>query len=223
MGGFAGPAKSMSCHLGRVALVCILLLPAGCGPSQRDLEVTVETYIQAVKELDAAALEQVSAVPMALEEAPEGAPAGDRRMLLEARLEQRFHDYQAQQAAGYLLFARDGFLLLRGLGLGRGAYYETVSVQGAGEGRAVLIQEVRLAYRSIDLSRLPRGTTIYLMGLPVGKIYSPVIGTGEPAARQLLERLWLRWDLVREDGMWKVAGVAPDPREPESYADTTRF
>jgi hypothetical protein len=61
------------------------------------------------------------------------------------------------------------------------------------------------------------------MGMPVGKIYSPVIGAGEPAARRLLERIWLRWDLVRENGMWKVAGVAPDPREPESYADTTRF
>jgi hypothetical protein len=203
--------------------MCGLLLPAGCGPSRRDLEVAVETYIQAVQELDAARLEQVSAVPMAREEALEGAPAENRQMLLEARLEQRFHDYQAQQAAGYLLFARDGFLLIRGLGLGQGAYYETVSVEGAGKDRAILVQEVRLAYRSIDLSRLPRGTTIYLMGMPVGKIYSPVIGAGEPAARRLLERIWLRWDLVRENGMWKVAGVAPDPREPESYADTTRF
>lgn len=217
------PWRQAGNRLGALALIFGLLVPAACGPSRRDLEAAVEIYIQAVQELDATRLAAVSAVPMAMEGEPEDAPAGNRLELLEARLEQRFHDYQAQREAGFLLFAPDGFLLIRGLSLGRGAYYETVSVKGAGEGRALLIQEVRLAYRSINLSHLPRGTTIYLMGLPMGKIYSPVIGAGEPAARRLLERVWLGWTLVREDGTWKVAGVSPAAREPESYADTTRY
>jgi hypothetical protein len=217
------PPRSAGSRLGALALIFGLLAPVACGPSRGDLEAAVEAYVQAVQELDAPRLMEVSAVPMAMEGALPDAPAGDRLTLLERRLEQRFHDYEAQRAAGYFLFAPDGFLLIRGLGLGRGAYYETVSVERTGKGRALLISEVRLAYRSINLSRLPRGTTIYLMGLPMGKIYSPVIGAGDPAARQLLERVWLGWDMVREDGNWKVAGVSPAAREPESYADTTRF
>ena len=114
-------------------------------------------------------------------------------------------------------------VLIRALNLGRGTYYETVAVSHPEAGRAVLTQEVRLSYRAINLSSLPAGTTIYLLGLPPGKVYHPVIGQRVPAARQLMEKAWLRWDLVQVDGHWLVKNVGFDERPPTYYDDTTRF
>jgi hypothetical protein len=201
----------------------VVSLPTPCCSSGSELERVIDRYIRAVQNLDAPRLAEVSAVPMAVAgESGDGAP--DQRLrLLEIRLDQRFKAHLAQRDAGHLEFEPDGLILIQALGLGRGTYYETVTTRRTGSGRAEVIQEVRLAYGSIDLSRLPRGTTIYLMGMPLGKVYHPVLGMGEPAVRQLLERIWLRWDLVRVEGGWRVAGLAVADRPPEIYDDTTRY
>ena len=139
-------------------------------------------------------------------------------------VEARYSTYEKGKDEGRLDFHADGVVLTRALNLGRGAYYETVSIGFPAEGTAVLVQEVRLAYRSIDIFSLPVGTTIYLLGEPLGTIYNPVIGEETPALRRLLERVWLRWSLQRVDDRWLVMSVEPDPeRPPDSYVDTTRF
>ncbi|MCZ6601095.1 MAG: hypothetical protein O7A07_09645 [Acidobacteria bacterium] len=208
------------------AVLCVVLgvsLATVCCSSRSEMDQVIDRYIRAVQNLDAPRLAEVSAVPMAVEGEPGDRSPDQRLQLLETRLDQRFKAHLEQRDSGHFEFEPDGLILIQALGLGRGTYYETVTSRRTGPGRVELIQEVRLAYGSIDLSRLPRGTTIYLMGMPLGKVYHPVLGAGEAAARQLLERIWLRWDLVRGQGGWRVAGLTVADRPPEIYNDTTRY
>ena len=133
------------------------------------MDQVIDRYIRAVQNLDAPRLAEVSAVPMAVEGEPGDRSPDQRLQLLETRLDQRFKAHREQRDSGHLEFEPDGLILIQALGLGRGTYYETVTSRRTGPGRVELIQEVRLAYGSIDLSRLPRGTTIYLMGMPLGR------------------------------------------------------
>lgn len=204
------------------ALLVVILATVGCS-SRGAMDQVIDRYIRAVQNLDAARLGDVSAVPMAVAgESGERTP-DQRRQLLETRLDERFRAHLEQRDAGYLVFERDGLILIQALGLGRGTYYETVTARRTGTGRMEVIQEVRLAYRSIDLSRLPRGTTIYLLGMPPGKVYHPVLGAGKAGVRRLLERIWLHWDMVRGQSGWQVAAVRVADRPPEVYDDTTRY
>ncbi len=204
------------------AVLALSLVTMSCS-SRSEMGQVIDRYIRATQNLDAPRLAEVSAVPLAMEGDTGDRTPEQRLQLLETRLDERFRAHQEQRDAGWLVFERDGLILIQALGLGRGTYYETVTARRTGSGRAEVIQEVRLAYGSIDLSRLPRGTTIYLMGMPLGKIYHPVLGAGEAAVRHLLERIWLRWDLVRGQEGWRVAGVTVAGRPPEVYDDTTRY
>jgi hypothetical protein len=204
------------------ALLSVLLL-AACGGPRPDLEETVDRYILAVQERDTERLISLGAgIFQALRDAPEEKRAG-LRAAYEEMLDSRHEAYATGRDEGWLEFTPDGVVLIRALNLGRGTYYETTATEETGPGRARLIQEVRLAYRAIDLSTLPAGTTIYLLGLPLGTVYRPVIGGREPAVRQVLERIWLRWELVFLEGAWRVEKVEPDPRPPWSYTDSTRY
>jgi len=215
--GWAAESAALLCTVLGISLATI-----GCS-SQGEMDRVIERYIRSVQNLDAPRLAEVSAVPMAVEGDSEDRAADRRVQLLETRLDQRFRAHQVQRDTGRLEFEADGLILIQALGLGRGTYYETVTTRRTGPGRWEVIQEVRLAYGSIDLSRLPRGTTIYLMGMPLGKVYRPVLGAEKAAVRRLLERIWLRWDLVHGQEGWRVSGVTVADRPPVVYNDTTRY
>ena len=200
-----------------------VLFLAACGSPRPEIEEVVDRYILAVQERDTERLISSSAgIFQALRDASEEEQAG-LRAAYEEMLDGRYEAYRTGRDAGRLEFTPDGVVLIRALNLGRGTYYETTATEEPDPGRARLIQEVRLAYRAINLSSLPAGTTIYLLGLPLGTVYQPVIGNREPAVRQVLERIWLRWDLVFLEGGWRVEQVGPDPRPPWSYTDSTRY
>ncbi|MFQ5669019.1 MAG: hypothetical protein ACE5HD_00710 [Acidobacteriota bacterium] len=202
----------------------LVLLLVACEEQPAEIRSVVDEYIRAVQERDHDRLADLSG-PLALR--LEAAPAGEREAIRAdylRLLDRRQAAYLQDRETGRLSFHADGVVLVRALNLGRGVYYQTVEERFPEPGRAVLIQEVRLAYRFIDLSRLPPGTTIYLLGMPLGRIYRPVIGGDRPAARRLLDTVWIRWNLVKVDGRWRVESVGWDAdRPPVHYADTTRY
>lgn len=182
------------------------------------------SYLRAVQERDTVTLLDLAAAYV-LEQ--RDTPEPDQEALqrrYEAMVDARYEGWMADRDEGRLQLDPDGIALIRALKLGRGAYYETVASGRTSPERAFLVHEVRLAYRSIDLSGLPAGTTIYLLGAPLGTVHHPVIGKHEPAGRRLLDRLWIRWDLVQVDDRWLVESVGADPdRPPLTYDDTTRY
>ncbi|MFQ5768262.1 MAG: hypothetical protein ACE5ID_09810 [Acidobacteriota bacterium] len=202
----------------------LMILPAtGCRPEKRAMEKVVDDYIHAIQERDDERLLALYA-PMAraLAAAPQAERASLRKRLLAA-IDARHAAYLTGREEGHLPLKDDGIVLVRALRLGRGTYYENVEAAVSGADRAYLVQEVRLAYRSMPLQNLPVGTTIYLLGEPLGTVYHPVIGRRRKAVRRLLERVWVRWSLIRAEGEWLVQAVGPDQRPPLSYTDTTRF
>ncbi|MFQ5720597.1 MAG: hypothetical protein ACE5IK_13735 [Acidobacteriota bacterium] len=222
-----GPHASPSAVtvLGSTLGLLLAVHVAGCAPAAGEVSRTVQRYVQAVAQRDADTLMELYApLAAALAAAPDDAVRDVLRREFRAFLDDQYAAYRRDRDLGKLTFSPEGVVLLRGLNVGRGAYTEVVETRFPGRDEAVLIQEVRLAYRSIDVDGLPPGTTIYLMGDPPGTIYNPVIGDRAPAARRLLERLWLRWTLTRGQGVWRVADVRPDPdRPPDVYLDTRRF
>lgn len=209
---------------GFVLLAAAFLSPGACTAPSPEVQRTVDRYILAMAHRDMEQLLDLYAPLLERLAAEPAARHAEIRGRFRQYAEARYAAYEAGKDEGHLEFQPVGIVLARALNLGRGAYYETIDVQFPDADRAVLIQEVRLAYRSIDTASLPRGTTIYLMGEPLGTIYNPVIGARQPAARRLLEKVWLRWSLVKRDGRWRVVQVEPDPaRPPESYVDTRQL
>jgi hypothetical protein len=200
----------------------LALATCACGGQGQAVADAVEDYIHAVAERDARRLTELSAgITRALAAAP-----GEEQALqaaFSALLDARHAAYLQGRDAGHLELDPDGIVLIRALNLGRGTYYEPVEISFQGADQARLVMEVRLAYRSINVSSLPSGTVIYLLGAPLGTVYHPELGAREPAARRLLETLWLGWDLARIDGRWRIAAVVPDARPPRTYSDTTRY
>ncbi len=201
----------------------LALAALACGGPRPVVVQTVEAYIHAVQERNADRLMDLSA---GMWRALSQAPPDERETLRQAYrvlLDGRHAAYLQGRDAGRLEFEPDGIVLIRALNLGRGTYYEPVEVEFPEPGRARVVLEVRLAYRSIDVSTLPAGTVIYLLGMPLGAVYHPEIGAREPAARELLEMVWMGWDLSLLDGRWRVERVVPDARPPATTRDTTRF
>lgn len=188
------------------ALCALLVLSAACGPGQRSATEAIEPFLSAVQEenLDALACRMAGAA---------GTPRSDFAAWAAARLEA----YREGRDAGRVDVGEDGIVAVKLLGLGRGTYFELHDARRVGSNGLRVRMDLRLGYQAMDLSGFSPGTTFYLCGVPVGRVYAirKPAGQGEESV-EVLDRISLEWTLVheQEDGRgcparWAVATVAP--------------
>jgi hypothetical protein len=183
-----------------------VLLLCGCPEVEWNTRRTVERYLDAVQASDIVTLARYSAEYEDAARGLEGPPAQEAYERFASRVRSRLESYEQAKRSGRLEPAPDGIALARGLGLGRGAFYQIRRVEVDG-GRARLRLEVNLGYDHIPFERFPEGTRIYLMGLPVGTLLSRVRGEGVGERVEVLGRLEIDCVLER----------APAPDHPTGW------
>ena len=109
-----------------------------------------------------------------------------------------------------------GLALVKLFALGRGTFFSNRASRSTGRDVYVVESEVRFGYAHVDLSGFSPGTTFYICGKPVGRVWPIRVpaGAGEVTV-DALTSVRLEWTLVRArptaacPGGWTVAGVSP--------------
>ncbi|ANM31928.1 hypothetical protein ABI59_23730 [Acidobacteria bacterium Mor1] len=174
-----------------------MLLAAGCGPGEEDAADGVHAYIKAVQDGNFSALRCALA----------GAAAeGSDPAAFEAWARDLYLQYETGRDQGGVAFDEEGLLLVKTFALGKGTFYSVLQSESSAETLTVDTL-VRFGYTQIDYSALSPGTTFYLAGWPPGRIRAMrVPGRADTLRAEVLERIVVRWTLVREP----AAGGCPE-------------
>ena len=197
------------------AAATLALLAAGCGTGQYEIRRSLEEYLHAVQGADPAKLAPYSAEYADLARAAQQGAAAPALETFTRLTELRLAAYEAAKVSGTLELGPDGIGLIKGLGMGRGVFYQIRDTEIAGE-RASLRLEVNLGYGFHPFESYPEGTTIYLMGMPVGRFLGPVRGTEAGKKLDVLGGLELVCALERDPDAghptgWRVRSLESVP------------
>lgn len=112
--------------------------------------------------------------------------------------------YQQELQDGTLHFDPYGIEAAHIMGLGKGFYYETVELEETGE-TATLTLSHSFRYDKLNYSVFPRGTTLFFLSCPVGKILKVKTGEYQKGLRMLLQKIQTRWHFKKDlQGKWKI-------------------
>lgn len=191
-----------------IALAISVACGAGVDPPGR----TLDAYFDAVQSKD---FERLYCLMAGTDQAPElGMTPDERRNHFESWAQAHYEAYEKGRDEGWVEIDEQGLALVKMLSLGRGAFVSEGAIERVGERGARLTSRVRPAYAHIDLSRFPAGTTFYLCGLPLGRVYALQIPyDSRELSADVLDSITLQWSLVRREpfgecaGGWAVAGA----------------
>lgn len=190
-------------------MLALVAHAVGCGPGEGVARDVVEAYVYAVQDRD---LDRLYCLSAGAAGSPDlGADAATRRAGFAAWADAEYGAYLAGRDEGFVDWTSSPIPLVRALTLGKGTFFDIERVAPAGEEGAVVDMDVRLAYASIDLSDLSPGTGFYVCETPPGAIeHVRVPRFGGEVTADVLDRVPVRWTLVREDAAdgceagWKV-------------------
>lgn len=114
--------------------------------------------------------------------------------------------HEIDRDAGRIEPDDQGYRLVIASQLGRGAFWELVDREVVENGIAVTMR-VTFGYGEINYLTLPRGSTVYLMGAPLGTIHGVPLGDGAQHTMDVLSTLEMRVLLVEPEET--VDGDAP--------------
>lgn len=123
--------------------------------------------------------------------------------------------YEHDRDLGQVNFDKFGIIAVKTMGLGRGLYYITDNFNYKNN-KAELTLSHSFNYDEMDYSVFPKGTTLFFLGCPLGKIYK--IKTGEPLdfERKYLMKVKTKWYFKKDDNnKWKIEKM-------EVLKDTTK-
>lgn len=198
----------------RCALAGTALVVVACSSGPRTPSETVREYYDAVQERD---FDRLYCLMAGVAEAVElGATEAERRAGFEGWARARYEAYEAGRDEGWVELDEQGLALVKLFVLGRGTFATHERTGSSAPNVAVVESRIRFGYGHIDLSPFSPGTTFYVCGVPIGRVY-PIripVGSGE-FTLEVLEGVRVAWTLVREParadcpGGWKVASGEP--------------
>jgi hypothetical protein len=167
-----------------VALAAALTAACDSGPADRDLRATAQAWFDAVHGEKCEALAEVDASAPPEREGPafEGWCRGVKLAL---------ERHETDRDQGELIPDPRGYRLVRATQLGRGAFWEQIGRVDGEEGPTLIIR-ITFGYGEINYLTLEAGTTVYLLGAPVGTIHAIELGRGETHEIDVLEALDMR-------------------------------
>ena len=158
-----------------------LLTSCGGTADDRTLQGTLSDWFEALHEDDFAELARVDAsAPLDRE--------GPFFTAWSRAVGQTFEEYERDRERGVFGPDPQGYRIVRAALLGRGAFWEQVSRRESAEG-VVLTLRINFGYGDINFRTLSSGTTIYLLGHPLGSVHRIVLGRGERREMDVLEHL----------------------------------
>lgn len=165
-----------------IVLPCIALLWAsGCAAPPLDLESIAYEWFDA---LHAGELERVAQFDASAPSVREGATFHE--WAHGVRAEWKF--YEQERGQGIVTLDRRGYRLVRAAMLGRGTFWE-VSGREINSQSPALRLRLNFGYGEVNFGQLPLGTTIYMMGHPLGTIHQVSLGRGVRHDFAVLEHL----------------------------------
>jgi hypothetical protein len=105
-------------------------------------------------------------------------------------------EYEREREQGRFEPDPNGYKLVRATMLGRGTFWETLRLVEDGEDRVLQIQ-LNFGYGKIYYGSFPRGTMVYLLGYPLGKIYAIELGNAQRRRLDVLEHVAVNVRLER--------------------------
>jgi hypothetical protein len=164
------------------AVVSVVALgQALIGPGTDEFEQVAQQWFVAIHERDFQKLARYDA----------NAPADREGRAFQAwkRQVQRILDeYERDREQGYFEPDPTGYELVRATMLGRGTYWETLGLAEDPPDRVLQIR-LNFGYGKIYYGSFPRGTTVYLLGHPLGRIYAIELGNAQKRQLDVLEHL----------------------------------
>lgn len=194
-----------------IGLLCLVLIPCGCGPGRRTAGEAIFPYIDAVQTSNYEMLRCLYAGP----QNSGGSPAADADF--NAWVDKRLAAFESGKARGQIDLEGDGITMIKAFGLGTGTLLGIASVEGKG-GQIEVRTPATFNYDQIDAPSLPPNATFLVSVLPVGTVTS--VRVQEGAGRMtldVLKSLTFRWTLRRipRKGKchsdWGIASVAVVP------------
>ena len=197
-----GPRHMAPVLTSRVLCVALVLAClASCGGAGDDLALqrTLSDWFEALHESDFEALARVDAsAPLDRE--------GEFFRAWSRAVERSFEEYERARERGTFECDAQGYGIVRAALLGRGAFWEQVERRATREG-ILLRLRINFGYGDINFRTLSPGTTIYLLGHPLGTVHRIVLGRGERREMDVLEHLEVEVLLV-DDPEIRVEGDA---------------
>lgn len=199
-----------------LTILVALAALASCagGADDRVLQGTLSDWFEALHESDYEALARVDA----------SAPLDREGAFFAAwseAVERTFEEYERERDEGFFEPDPQGYRIVRAALLGRGAFWEQVSRSETDEG-ILLRLRINFGYGDINFRTLSPGTTIYLLGHPLGSVHRIVLGRGERREMDVLEHLEVEVLFVDDpdtrvegDARHKVARLAWIPESAE--------
>ena len=105
-------------------------------------------------------------------------------------IEEILQRYERERDGGTFHIDEVGYALVRAAMLGKGTFYEAVGVSGSAE-TPVLHLRLTFGYSEIPLHTFPRGTTVYMLGNPLGVIHPITIGRDSRRGLEVLDHIEL--------------------------------
>ncbi len=191
--------------LGRRAFIVVpVALVAACAPPT-GAEKTLARWFDALQGEDFESLARVDlSAPLERPSEAEPAPAEWTRWTRAVR--DVIERYEAQRDEGRFDVDPRGYALVRATRVGRGTFWQVERVEGRADA-PVLVLGLNFGYGEIPFGSLPRGTTVYLLGDPLGTVHPIVLGRGKRHEITVLEHAWLTARLARARP--SVPGDAP--------------
>ncbi len=140
---------------------------------------------------------------------------GEALLTFRQTVESILEDYETEREAGMLAFDPYGIKASLIMGLGRGFYYRTVSLEQSGK-EAVLVLSHTFSYDQMDYSVFPQGTRLFFLSCPPGKVVSYLTGEYQKGYRVHLKRIHTEWTFEQNmNGNWKLdhMRILPDTAE----------
>jgi hypothetical protein len=186
----------------RPAALVLVLCAAACaaGPTTNELEAVAARWFEAIHARD---FEQLARYDLSAPIVREGPMFAAWTRAVEGVL----RSYERQRDDGVLEPDPQGYQLVEAVQLGRGAFWETLGRGRTDEGRPVLRIRVNFGYGDVNYLTLPAGTTVYLLGHPVGTLHAIQLGRHQRLELDVLEHMDFRVVYGRAEG--DVEGDAP--------------
>jgi hypothetical protein len=147
-----------------------------------------------------------------------GATDADRREAFEAWALGYYAEYEEGRDGGRVELDEQGLALVKLFSLGRGTFVEHGPPRSLGPDAVVVESRVQFGYAHIDLSPFSPGTTLYVCGVPVGRVHPIRVPTGSREVTvEVLDSVSIEWTLFQAPATescpegWKVAAARPVP------------
>jgi len=161
---------------------------AGCAPGG-EAEKALARWFDAIHGPDYVQLARFD-LGAPLERPSDDQPVPAAWTLWTAGVQGAIDRYEAQRDSGHFDVDERGYALVRATRVGRGTFWQVERAEGPADA-PVLLLKLNFGYGEIPFGSLPPGTTVYLLGHPLGTVHPVVLGRGETRRLTLLEHAWL--------------------------------